>query len=151
MIWKTSSIRALTQNLKINLSVLGLLTITSCSHGPVPKWDGEIWPGKPEIGGVVRTESDGTTRAMLATEERFRKGAWISYDDLRKVFVIIQSCKQWNRGLPMMSSKEALRRFGPLIEDMQRENEQQQIDESSMDQSDLIRQISPGINQTVPE
>ncbi len=117
----------------------------------MPKWDGEIWPGKPEIGGVVRTETDGTTRSMLASEERFRKGAWISYADLRKVFVIIQSCKQWKKGLPMMSSREALRRFGPIIEDMQRAALEEELEETSKDQDDLIFQISPGINETVLE
>lgn len=152
MTWKTSSIRALTQTLKTNSAIIALLACASCSHGgPVPKWDGEIWPGKPELGGVVRTEDDGSIRVMAATDERFRKGAWISYADLTKVFAIIQSCKQWPKGMPMMSASEALKRLGPVIEDMEREEQLNSIDESDMDKQDLIQQISPGMNETPKE
>lgn len=121
MTWRTSLIRDGMTSLRLNAALVSLLAITSCAHGPVPAWNGDIWPGRPDLGGVSRVEDDGTVRVMKATDPQFKSGAWISYSDLQKVFVIIQSCKQWKKGLPMMSADEALTRFKPLIEDLQRE------------------------------
>ncbi len=118
MTWKTCSIRA---SILSNVAVVGLLTLVSCAHpGSFPAWDVEIWPGKPEIGGVVHTDTNGTVRTMKATDPYFSKGAWISYNDLRKAYILIQSCKEWKKGTQMMSAQEAIQRFEPLMEDMKR-------------------------------
>lgn len=123
MIWKTNLTPTVIQSFKGHLSVWLLLCITSCAgNGVVPKWDGNIWPGDSQHGVVVHKNDPPTPdQVMKPTDPEFDKGAWISYADIRKLFVIVQSCKQWKRGLPMMDAQEALYRFKPVIEDMQRE------------------------------
>lgn len=119
---KTSFIRGVINVLKGHTAVWALLVMTSCAGaGPVPNWDGSLWPGHPELGAVQRVETDGTVKTMLCTDPKIKHGSWVSHADLRKVFVIIQSCRQWKQGLPMMTAREALRRFRPVIEDLERE------------------------------
>lgn len=123
MTWKINLTPTAIQSLKGHLSVWLFLCITSCSgNGVVPKWDGNIWPGDSSKGAVTRRNDPPTPdEIMYPTDPRFDKGAWISYADIRKLFVIVQSCKQWRRGMPMMDAQESLSRFRPVIEDMQRE------------------------------
>jgi hypothetical protein len=113
-----------------------LLMLLSCGGpGVVPEWKGDIWPGRPDIGGVSRIEDGGFERRMLATDPQFKKGAWISYDDIGKFFVMIQSCKSWRRGTPMMSPQEALKRMQPVIDYWQAEAQE-------ANQAELDQQIS---------
>lgn len=101
-----------------SLSILCFLSITSCGHGPVPKWDGKIWAGDSKRAGIVREQD---AEFISASDSLFDDYAAVTYADLRKLYVIFQSCKQWKHGTQMMSAGEALQRFDLLIKDLDRE------------------------------
>jgi hypothetical protein len=98
----------------------------ACSSGPTPKWDGDIWISDSRRAAVTRkdTLADGTEleTVLLASDPFFNNGLWISYDDFRKLYATyVLGCAKWRSGIPMMTAAEALARFRPVIEDMQRE------------------------------
>jgi hypothetical protein len=126
VISKTSFIQAVTTSLKVNLTAVGLLSLLSCASGPIPKWDGDLWVGDSKRAAVVRKDAlpDGTVHETVkpATDPSFDKGMWISYNDFRSFYATyVLGCRQWKKGIPMMTAQEALARFRPVIEDMERE------------------------------
>lgn len=113
MDWKTCLIR------NQLLSLLLLLSIASCSSGPIPKWNGEIYAGDSAHDGVTREQEH---EFISARDPKFDQGVWISYANFRTFYsTYVLGCKQWRSGISMMSANEALSRFRILMTDLDRE------------------------------
>jgi hypothetical protein len=101
------------------LSLLLLASITSCSTGQIPKWDGKIYAGDSAHDGVTRAQEN---EFISARSPEFDQGIWLSYADFRSFYATyVLGCAQWKPGTSMMSASEALNRFKILMTDLQRE------------------------------
>lgn len=112
MDWRTTLIRHQI------LALLLLSSLLSCGHGPVPRWDGKLWAGDSKRAGITRSQ---TQEHIDAVDPQFDDFVAVTYADFRKLFVIIQSCQQWPKGMQMMSAEEALDRMSILMTDLERE------------------------------
>lgn len=107
-----------------SLLILTLLSITSCSHGDIPKWGGKIWAGDSKKIGIARAQD---AEFIAASDPAFDQYLAISYADFRSLFATyVQGCKTWKKGTQMMGSKEALDRFQILLLDLKRDAKAQE-------------------------
>lgn len=118
---------------KISLTLIATSSLFGCSHGPVPRWNGDLWVGDSKRAAIVRKDTlpDGTSQETVkaATDPFFDKGLWMSYNDFRALYATyVLGCAKWRNGIPLMTSEEALMRFRIVIEDMEREVEQQEAE-----------------------
>ena len=93
------------------LAIAILLTGSSC-NGSMPKWHGKIWAGHSPTQSVRRTQAN---ESFKTADPRFDTGAWISYVDIRALFDILQSCKEWEKALPMVPVAEFLESQPPEL------------------------------------
>lgn len=93
----------------LSLSLPVLTGIASCAHNrPIPKWEGEIYTGKPSLGAVVRMQSN---EVILATDPQFKdfmamrwKGPH-GFEGFYETYVL--GCKEWKAGTPTITLYEA--------------------------------------------
>src|SRR4051812_40484273 len=101
------------------LASISLLAITSCTSGPIPRWDGKLWAGDSAHGGITRAqEQDPAKRTIQATDPRFDEYVAMTYEDFRGfVATYIYQCKSWKDGTQMMSPKQAEMRFQIILDE----------------------------------
>ncbi len=90
-----------------------LLILTSVAISPVflgsrcatvpPKVDVKIWAGDSKNAGLTRSQDNETIKC---TDPRVDRLAGLSYEDVRKLFDLIWSCKSWPKGMERMDGQE---------------------------------------------
>jgi hypothetical protein len=105
---------------------LSLASLLSCGHGQIPAWDAKLHAADSATQSVVLKEKDSSghvveVERIKCGEPKFDQGAWVSYAALRELYVIMNSCKEWRAGTPMMSASEVLQRWQILQLDFERE------------------------------
>lgn len=75
-----------------------LLSASSC-NGTMPRWHGKIWAGHSATQSVRRTQEG---QSFPTSDPRFDQGGWISYEDIRKLFDILQQCREWEKGTELV-------------------------------------------------
>lgn len=93
----------------LSLSIPFLGGVASCSHNQqIPRWEGEIWAGKPSLGAIVRAQANDV---ILATDPQFKdfmamrwKGP-NGFEGFYETYVL--GCKEWKQGVPKMTLREA--------------------------------------------
>jgi hypothetical protein len=101
------------------LGLAVLLSITSCSHGSMPVWHGKTWAGDSARAGITRAQD---SLHIDATDPQFDNYVAMTYEDLKELFGIVWSCKQWPMGMEMMSAQEALARYQLMVLDLERQS-----------------------------
>lgn len=106
-----------------SLAILLLLGITSCTTGPIPRWDGKLWAGDSARGGITRAqETDPARRTIPANDPRFDDYVALSYEDFRSfVATYVYGCKQWKEGVSMMTPQQAKVRFQIVLDEWESE------------------------------
>jgi hypothetical protein len=108
-----------------NLITVALLSICSCTSGPIPKWDGKLWAGKSKYAGILFTKKDGTNVIIPANDPRFDDYVAMSYADFRSFMATyVYGCKQWKSGVAMMNAQQAQARFQLILDEWAAEVQQ---------------------------
>jgi hypothetical protein len=88
-----------------------LLSLSGCKSGPMPRLDVRFYAADSVSESVIHTSKDPAGKPVrddqiFAKEPRFDSGLWLSYEDIKKIYVVMQSCKEWRPDTPMMSEDE---------------------------------------------
>lgn len=86
----------------ILLSSALLLLLLGCKTAPLPKLDLSIWAGDSGSQSIKRSKDE-----IKSSDPKFDDYACVSYADLKKIFDTIVSCKEWPKGVQMMTAGEA--------------------------------------------
>lgn len=73
---------------------LSFAILSSCSHAPPPKWDGEIWTVRSLPGHCIRKGSDGMDM-VKPCDDPFFDGAAVITDFEKLIEMYYGSCVQW--------------------------------------------------------
>jgi len=84
----------------------GSIGLMGCKHPDMPPVDVTFWAGDSAHEGVTRKQEGKTIKA---SDEAFDDLACLSYLDVRKIYDVLLSCKDWG-DQPKMSSQE-MKRF----------------------------------------
>lgn len=103
------------KTLRSSKTCLIVLTVNlvGCAHATIPKWDGKLYAGDSQRAGISREQDH---EFIAAADPAFDEFVAMSYEDLKKFYLIFQSCKQWRKGTPTMSTSEAVSRFNIVIQ-----------------------------------
>jgi hypothetical protein len=106
------------------VALLLLLGITSCTSGPIPKWDGKLWAGDSKNAGITRSqESDPAQKTIKANDPRFDDYVAMSYGDFRLFMATyVYGCKTWKPGIKLMGADEAMLKFKIILDEWQAES-----------------------------
>lgn len=83
------------------LCFLGV-TFSGCKHPDMPPVDVTFWAGDSAHEGITRKQDQKT---IPASDPSFNDMACLSYLDIRKIYAVLLSCKDWG-DQPTMSSQE---------------------------------------------
>lgn len=67
-------------------------SLTGCKHAEMPPIDVTFWAGDSARGGVTRKQENKT---IPANDPEFDSYACLSYEDVRKIYDTLLTCKDW--------------------------------------------------------
>lgn len=101
--------------------LLLLLSLSSCTSGPIPRWDGKLWAGDSASASLVRAQDPNpATNRIPASDKGFDSYLAMSYADFRSFYATyILGCQTWKSGITMMSQKQALDTFKVAVDEFE--------------------------------
>jgi len=91
--------------------MLGLLTLQAC-QSQAPEIHVTLWAGDSKQSTIDHAQ---TNEVIKASDPKFDSYVCMTYADLKSIYAVIQSCKNWGN-TPMMSAQEAYQRYGWIYE-----------------------------------
>lgn len=92
------------------------LVIGGCSHGEIPKWEGKLYAGDSQKGGISRAQD---AEFISAKDAQFDEFIAMSYDDFKSFYsVYVLGCKEWRKSVSTMSMSQAYKKLLVLEQDL---------------------------------
>lgn len=87
--------------------IVWILTLPGCKT-PMPAIDVAFWAGDSAKDGVSRAQENKT---MACSDPSFDDYTCLSYEDVKKIFALLQECQQWPSTMTLVKANVLMKRF----------------------------------------